>query len=149
LFLLGIGAALFAPVANAQQSFIKCPVETLDTQVVSKLPSEWWTTPQRGSLLGTEVRSMGGRPILVCNYSGFDASIPVLREQPAEFMSCAALGAGFVCSTTEDLTTVPPDRSLMPVGEPPRAEREAGRVSVPAPVREPAKAGESKDSPKK
>ena len=148
LSLLGIGAAFFAPVANAQRSFIKCPVETLATEVVSRLPSEWWATPQRGNLLGTEVRSLGGRPLLVCNYQGFDASVPIMREQPTEFRSCAAFSSGFVCSTTEDLTTAPPDRTLMPVGEPPRADREAGRVSLPAPVRESPKAGESKHPPK-
>ena len=151
LFLFGIGAAFFSPAASAQgaRSYVECPVEMLATEVVSRLPSGWWATPQRGNLLGTEVRSMGGRPLLVCNYAGFDASVPVMREQPAEFRSCAAFGSRFVCSTIEDLTTAPPDRTLLPVGEPARADREAGRVSVPAPVRESPKAGESKDPPKK
>ena len=150
LFLFGIGAAFSAPAASAQgaRSYIDCPVETLDTEVVSRLPSGWWATPQRSVLLGTEVRSMGGRPLLVCNYDAFDAAVPVMREQPPEFASCVAWGKGFVCSTTEDLTTTPPDRTLMPVGEPPRADREAGRVSVPAPVRELPKAGD-RNPPKK
>jgi hypothetical protein len=87
-----------APLAAADDLFIECPVGTLDAQVTTALPSGWWSTPQRGNLLGTEVRTVGGQRVLACNYRAFGSSIPVMREQPAGY-ACAAAKQGFKCTT--------------------------------------------------
>lgn len=150
--LIGIAAALaWSQLASAEESFVACPVETLATEVVSELPSEWWATPQRGGLVGTEVRTIGGTATLVCSYQGFAASVPVMREMPANVASCAPAEGGFICSTTDDLS----GRSLMPVGPAgtaapaqPAEQKVAGRVSVPAPTVQPPKptTGSAKDA---
>jgi hypothetical protein len=90
-----------SPFAVAEELFIGCPVELLDAQVTTQLPGEWWTTPQQGALLGTDVRDIAGDQTLVCNYRGFGTSIPVMQKMPAGFLSCVPEAGGFACSTEQ------------------------------------------------
>lgn len=82
--------------AIAQDSFVGCPVQLLDTAVVSKLPDGWWATPQQGELLTTQVMVVGGQATLVCRYAGFGAKIGVMREPPAR-ATCTPAPGGFTC----------------------------------------------------
>lgn len=92
------GAACALPQGvTAQESFVACPVTLLDTAVVSALPEGWWATPQRGELLSTEIRTVGGQQTLVCNYAAFGTAIPVMREAPASSGSCSPTPGGFAC----------------------------------------------------
>lgn len=91
------GALAFSSMAGAAESFVDCPVQQLDAAVTTSLPKGWWATPQRGSLLGTEVMAVAGKPVLVCKYRGFGASIPVMRDVPGGFSACKPAEGGFRC----------------------------------------------------
>jgi hypothetical protein len=90
--------AIMVSPLRAAESFIGCPVDQLDVRVTTNLPADWWATPQRGALLGTEIRRIGGVETLVCNYRAFGASAGVMREAPAALPFCTAVPTGFRCS---------------------------------------------------
>jgi hypothetical protein len=93
---LGLCSLPFA--SGAQQAFVACPVQRLETEVTTRLPSEWWATPQEGGLLGTEIQDIAGQPALVCRYHGHAAGVSVMRRMPPGYASCAAVTGGFDCS---------------------------------------------------
>ena len=93
-------AALFL-VAGAStaaaQGLVECPVSQIEARVTTKLPSDWWTTPQVGKLVGTEAIRVGGDPTLVCKYRAFGTDVSVMRKAPGN-AKCAARPTGFECS---------------------------------------------------
>ncbi|MCB1845206.1 MAG: hypothetical protein KDI09_19725, partial [Halioglobus sp.] len=102
-FVFGVvlGVALFH-CAEADEFFIACPVDQLDSEVTTRLPEGWWSTPRKGDLIDTEIAAIGGQKTLVCNYRGVGASrTPVMREVPAGVAGCTAVAGGFNCSTSE------------------------------------------------
>ena len=93
---MSIAALFLAGAVHAQESIIKCPVSSIETDVTTPLPGEWWSTPQGGKLSDTEVMNIGGRATLVCLYQMSGAEASVVREAPSG-MDCSAIGSGFRC----------------------------------------------------
>lgn len=83
--------------AQAQQT-IQCPVETVTASITTPLPSPWWSTPQQGNLVSTEVMMMGGQPTLFCKYWAYDKTVAVQRRAPEGVKNCIANGKVFVCN---------------------------------------------------
>lgn len=82
------------PKPSAQ--FIPCPVTQIEARITSSIPSDWWDTPQQGSLRNTRVTHVGGEPTLQCLYWAYDREIPLMKRVPAG-MHCVAQSNGFSC----------------------------------------------------
>jgi len=90
----------FAYTTSASaQGLVECPAPQIDIRVATKLPGEWWTTPQGGSLIGTEVAKIGNDLTLVCVYKLPSTEISVMRKAPGN-QGCAARPTGFECSSS-------------------------------------------------
>ena len=83
--------------AASANTYIQCPVRTIETNVTTKLPDGWRSTPQGGNLADTEIVSIGGRPTLLCIYRTPGTEVSVMREAPSG-MGCTATTSGFKCS---------------------------------------------------
>lgn len=82
--------------AAGADTYIQCPVRSIETNVTTPLSNGWWSTPQGGRLADTEIISMGGRPKLVCVYKMPSSEVSVMRDAPSG-MRCTATGSGFKC----------------------------------------------------
>jgi len=112
----------------AQQT-IQCPTQTLDTDVTTKLPGEWWSTSQRGRLTDTEVVRINGAPKLMCVYKMSSSEVSIMRDAPAG-MTCRAAGNGFRC----DGSGSPANRKLETDGQAsaqPNVVKDPGKVLTP------------------
>ena len=81
---------------KAGEQFIPCPLDEVQTQMVTALPQPWWITPQIGKLVDTRIDTVGGKRTLICNYWAYARSVPVMREFPAG-TNCRAADNGFFC----------------------------------------------------
>lgn len=89
----------FATLGNSQaQQTIQCPVDTVTANITTPVPSPWWSTPQQGNLVSTEVIMMGGQPTLMCKYWAYDKTITIQRRAPDGVKSCTATGKNFQCN---------------------------------------------------
>lgn len=86
-----------ASLAHAQQT-IQCPVDTVTANITTAIPSPWWSTPQQGNLVNTEVIMMGGQPTLMCKYWAYDKTVTIQRRAPEGVKNCTANGKVFQCS---------------------------------------------------
>ena len=91
LSLLLPGVLLIVPGMGLAE-YIACPLDEIETDVTTRKPSEWWSTPQVGRLQATNIIWMGDRPVLLCNY-GVGS---VMREAPPD-SDCRAVARGFRC----------------------------------------------------
>jgi hypothetical protein len=96
LFVAAFISASFASTAQAQ-GLVECPVPEIEARVTTKLPSDWWSTPQVGQVTGTEVAKVGGDLTLICKYRAYGTEISVMRKAPSN-MGCIAQPTGFACS---------------------------------------------------
>ncbi len=87
-----------SPAAQAQDVHIPCPFDQVRTEVTTRLPDAWWSTPQVGRVVDVRVQAIGGRPTLVCAYQAFGAAAAVMRAFPPGAQGCRPQGQGFVCS---------------------------------------------------
>jgi hypothetical protein len=85
-------------VVQAQDVYVACPLDQIRTEVTTRLPDGWWSTPQVGRVTEVRVQDIGGRPTLVCAYQAFGAAAAVMREFPPGAQACRPRGQGFVCS---------------------------------------------------
>ncbi|MDH5657634.1 MAG: hypothetical protein OEZ34_17090 [Spirochaetia bacterium] len=76
---------------------IGCPVQTIDVQVKTRLPKEWWDTPQRGNLAGIDIQRIGGKPTLVCKYRAYGTTVSIMRKLPDGTSNCTKNGNQFRC----------------------------------------------------
>jgi len=94
LMALAFGASSHA---QAQQT-IQCPVDTVTANITTAIPSPWWSTPQQGNLVSTEVILMGGQPTLMCKYWAYDKTVTIQRRAPEGVKNCTANGKVFQCN---------------------------------------------------
>ncbi len=88
LFSVLVASSAFAEVIN-------CPLETVHSNVTDSIPSPWWSTPQQGNLVSTEVIMMGGQPTLMCKYWAYDKTVTIQRRAQG---NCVATGKNFNCN---------------------------------------------------
>jgi len=86
-----LGGGLAASVAAAEA--IQCPYAKVKRQIVTPIPSGWWTTPVQQNLQTTKIAVVGGKKTLICDY-GHAGSI--MRLPPAGH-NCQAIHTGFQC----------------------------------------------------
>jgi len=91
-------AFVYTTSASAQ-GLVECPADQVDARVTTKLPGDWWSTPSRGPLVGTEVAKIGADLTLVCRYEVLGTVVSVMRKAPGN-MGCAARPTGFECSNS-------------------------------------------------
>jgi hypothetical protein len=84
------------PQRFAQQE-VNCPVANVRTEITTKLPEPWWTTPQVGKLESVEVLVIGGKKTLSCQYWAYGTKVGVVRLFPEGAHECTAAGNHFVC----------------------------------------------------
>jgi hypothetical protein len=96
LCLLAAALLVCSGTAYAQDSIIQCPVSSIQTDVTSSLPNDWWSTAQGGKLSGAEVGSIGGSAKLVCIYKMPNTEVSVMRDAPSG-MRCSAERTTFRC----------------------------------------------------
>jgi hypothetical protein len=76
---------------------IVCPVAEVRTDIVTRLPKPWRTTPQQGKLQSVEVQVIGGEKTLVCRYWAYGTQVSVMRSFPEGVHECRAAGNKFEC----------------------------------------------------
>jgi hypothetical protein len=81
----------------ADGRFIACPLNQANTGLVGSVTHPWWSTPQRGGLESVHVLNVGGQPTLLCAYSAYNRTMPVLRRFPKDVKHCEPQGSGFRC----------------------------------------------------
>lgn len=94
--LLALAVTAASAPSFAQDTYIQCPTQSLETNVTTKLPSGWWSTPQAGKLSDTEIVNIGGKAKLLCVYELNGTEVSIMREAPSD-MGCTASSAGFKC----------------------------------------------------
>lgn len=82
--------------SNANGTFIACPLNEARTEVVSKLPSGWWQTPQIGTLQDVRIQTIGGDITLVCSYWAYGHTASIMRLAP-NGSHCETREGGFLC----------------------------------------------------
>jgi hypothetical protein len=99
VFPCSTAALAVTSVAAVGTMFVNCPVASVTSELKTKLHEPWWSTAAGGSLLGTSVRTIGGRQVLSCEYPGpgSGSRIAVMRDLPEGFSTCVAKGNGFEC----------------------------------------------------
>jgi len=93
---LTILSCFYAVPALSEQ--INCPLETVHSNITDSVPSPWWSTPQQGNLVSTEVIMMGGQPTLMCKYWAYDKTVTIQRRAPENTKNCVATGKSFNCN---------------------------------------------------
>ncbi len=71
---------------------IACPLERIVSDVTTRKPAGWWSTPKEGVLQGTDIVHMGDKQVLVCHY-GVGS---IMRDAPPG-AQCRAVETGFHC----------------------------------------------------
>src|SRR5262249_27856128 len=84
------------PQHVAQQE-VNCPVESVRTEITTKLPDPWWKTTQVGKLEGVSFEVIGGKKTLVCRYWAYGVKVAVMRLYPEGVHECDVSGNHFVC----------------------------------------------------
>jgi hypothetical protein len=95
-FLLVLVFSIGPITVSAQDTYIQCPTQSLETDVTTRLPDGWWSTAQAGNLADTEIVNIGGAPKLLCIYNLIGTEVSIMREAPSG-MECGASGSGFKC----------------------------------------------------
>jgi hypothetical protein len=136
IFIGGISLTILVALSSAAatDTYIQCPVRSIETNVTTRLPDGWWSTPQGGNLTDTEIVSIGGRPKLLCIYRTPGTEVSITRDAPSG-ASCTATNAGFKCkgaarqetgkgnakalpvdlgTSAKVATAIPNDKSIMP-----------------------------------
>ncbi len=99
IFFVFVFTLVLSGISSAQaQQTIQCPVETVTANITTPVPSPWWSTPQQGNLVSTEVMMMGGQPTLFCKYWAYDKTVAIQRRAPEGVKNCTANGKAFVCN---------------------------------------------------
>lgn len=78
--------------------WVACPVQEVQTQVITTLPGDWWQTTQMGELKSTAVTNIAGKPTLSCRYKAYGNLVSVMRLYPPGVSRCIAKKGGFSCS---------------------------------------------------
>jgi len=84
-----------ATIQTAKAESISCPLSQIRREVVTPLPTGWWSTPIINSLQGTRIVTFSnGSKALQCRYG---AAGNIQRKPPAG-KTCQAVAGGFTCS---------------------------------------------------
>lgn len=102
VFLFSAGDAL------AREEIIPCPVEMVNTRIVTPLPEPWWETPQEGRVVKVKIMTIGGAETLVCDYWAYGHTASVMRRFPDWANDCKAAAeiSGFICASSDPASTV-------------------------------------------
>jgi hypothetical protein len=83
--------------SQATRWHIKCPVDTVTTEITTPIPEPWRSTQQVGKLTKVRTGNVAGQSTLECGYWAYGTTVYVLRDFPDGTSACYAEGNGFSC----------------------------------------------------